>query len=531
MSSTIFGTSYSCPPGEYEESELDHRKVKRSVPPVRLRGDPERARVFYQSLRQRRRKSKLYLSGVHTFKESAAVVVPVQDEFMDSFEQMIFAGHDPERFMRLWYRHEDKGLIELHWNFLLQDLKTGRLVTLYYRARDWAIFEVWEELANRRYGFRSRRDPSLAKLLKVSYQSPVVRHPEEFAMAKHRIEGIPLGEIQNRTDLCHRLEAHEFHVVEQQPKWLRADSKFGSLTLTGACCHEAFTSPDYLARVMGRKKFKWETFFTSREWLESEFKRLMAYRSQWLEKTLNGGNPRFGLQVPAIDGNFSLEQIQQQLQIEITKEHHERIGKEHIEYGREIPRSIAHTFSGIREQLAKTFEPVIRVGSEAAALRRAIPPEMRTASTGIGGDGSPLKQDRGALRRPSGLAAIVGNLDGFAEALRKRARRRRDIKERSSGIAGANSGVGKIDLGGAGESARLESIPGPIRQLSIAINRFRTAEHIRIGKLSEGVTDCCRRLEDALKSPVSTCSQMERPGKSPSRQDHVSPSVNDMTIS
>ena len=402
MSSTIFAASYSCPPGEYEESEFDHKNKKRAVSPVRVRGNPEQARPFYFSQRQRRRKSKLYVSGVHTFTEPAAVVLPVQDQIIDSFESMVFAGQDSERFIRLWYLHEDKGRPELHWNFNMEDLKSGRLVTLYYRERDWAIFEVWEELINRRYGLRSRRDPALAKLLKVSYRSALVRHPDKFEKAKSRVEDLSLAGLQSRDDLCRRLEACQVQVVETRPKWLRADCEFGSLTLTGACCHEGFTSPDYLATVMAKKESRWQNRFTSTKWLESEFARLMVYRAQWLVKALNGGKPRFGIQVPVIAPDLPLEQVQRQLQINL---HHERARNEHPENGASRPFSRLKVSESVTPTKVSTIFSISRPESNCPAVLRRY--QRQTAKPVSRGDANRSSQQRaGEVRKLSASSML-----------------------------------------------------------------------------------------------------------------------------
>jgi hypothetical protein len=114
----IFSTAYSAAPGLYEESLIDSQGRRRSVKPRLVRGDPENTREFFHVLHGRRPRNKLYLSGVLAFAEPFERVARIEDAILDSFDEMMFGGADPMRFLALVYRHRDKRNVELHWNVI-----------------------------------------------------------------------------------------------------------------------------------------------------------------------------------------------------------------------------------------------------------------------------------------------------------------------------------------------------------------------------------------------------------------------------
>ncbi len=507
MKVAVFGSAHSLPPGAYEESEYDHAKKKRAVAPIRLRGDPEEARAFYDSQRRRRPSSDLYISGVITFTEPVARVLPVEDELMDSFEDMVFAGQSPEQFLRLWYRHEDKGRPELHWSFNLEELTSGKLVTLYLRSeqrsRDGAIFRTWQEMEGRRHGFSSSLDPSVARPLKLSYKTTMARRPEKFARLKSLVEGIPLVELRSRDELCDRLEAMEVRVLKRGMKWLHVEFEGEGATVAGPCAREGFTSPDYLVQVMGRKEAAWKTRFSSLEKLESDYKPLFAYRSQWLKQVLNEHQPRFAIRIPRLDPEIPLGGILEIVNSEKEK-HNERNGNEHPAGCRAPTGPIGEALSGLRERLAAVFATPMRVGGEAGAFGGAAPLAIGPASGGGISHGTAVERGGGAVRdvrRPGPIAQALGRIDG---ALLRRAKRRRRVG--GSGWRDEGAGADPISIGGErdGASVGSESVSERVRTLRGTIVRGCKYQRIQLLELSVELDQYRGRVEEEIKRTVAT---------------------------
>ncbi|HEY9171460.1 MAG TPA: hypothetical protein VI136_04155 [Verrucomicrobiae bacterium] len=100
MKLSVNGGAHCLLPGEYEERETDHAGERRSVPPVRLRGDRERIHEHYRALQKQHAARALYVSGVMRWTEMLEKVQRHEEDIIDDFEGMMFAGVDPCRCHR-----------------------------------------------------------------------------------------------------------------------------------------------------------------------------------------------------------------------------------------------------------------------------------------------------------------------------------------------------------------------------------------------------------------------------------------------
>lgn len=234
MKLSVNGGAHCLLPGEYEERETDHAGERRSVPPVRLRGDRERIHEHYRALQKQHAARALYVSGVMRWTEMLEKVQRHEEDIIDDFEGMMFAGVDPCRFLRLWYRHLDKGDPELHWSFVTQDLLTGKLIPSYYGPRDRPLFETWQERTNIRYGFTSPLDGGRRRLFKVSHNAPAARQVHVFRECRARLEAMFCTPPVNRDDTCARLEAAGHRILDTREHSISISTHAGVIHLGGA---------------------------------------------------------------------------------------------------------------------------------------------------------------------------------------------------------------------------------------------------------------------------------------------------------
>ncbi|MDI2821580.1 nuclease, partial [Klebsiella pneumoniae] len=77
------------------------RPGRENSPPEVLRGSPEATRNLIDSLDFRHK----YTSGVLSFAPEEKVTPEMEQEFMDRFEQVAFAGLEADQYNILWVRH------------------------------------------------------------------------------------------------------------------------------------------------------------------------------------------------------------------------------------------------------------------------------------------------------------------------------------------------------------------------------------------------------------------------------------------
>ena len=90
----------------YKEGELKQRDP---LPEV-LRGEPSQTRALIDSSENEWK----YTSGVIAFHADDAPTEEQQQQVMDDFERLAFAGLEPDQYDILWVRHTHEGNIELH---------------------------------------------------------------------------------------------------------------------------------------------------------------------------------------------------------------------------------------------------------------------------------------------------------------------------------------------------------------------------------------------------------------------------------
>ena len=124
-----------------------------------LRGDPELTREIIDTLDTKWR----FTAGALSWHPDDAVTPEQEERVMDDFEEMAFAGLEPDQHNILWVRHSHAGHHELHFVIPRVELSSGKAFNPC--PPGWQKhFDVFRDLHNHRQGWVRPDDPARARL-------------------------------------------------------------------------------------------------------------------------------------------------------------------------------------------------------------------------------------------------------------------------------------------------------------------------------------------------------------------------------
>ena len=116
-------------PTEYLTKEtviVDGETTTRNPAPEVLRGNTANTRALIDTCQHKYK----YTSGVVAFAAEDAPTEAQQQQVMDDFERLAFAGLEPDQYDVLWVRHSHEGNTELHMVVPRQELTTGKALNI-----------------------------------------------------------------------------------------------------------------------------------------------------------------------------------------------------------------------------------------------------------------------------------------------------------------------------------------------------------------------------------------------------------------
>jgi len=133
------------------------RQGREDAPPVVLRGSPVATRDLIDSLDFKHK----YTSGVLSFAPEETITPAMEQEFMDRFEKVAFAGLEADQYNILWVRHSHAGHHELHFVTPRVELGTGKSLNIRPPGdQAKAAFDDLRSEINARHGLADPDDPS-----------------------------------------------------------------------------------------------------------------------------------------------------------------------------------------------------------------------------------------------------------------------------------------------------------------------------------------------------------------------------------
>lgn len=161
--------------------------IRDPLPEV-LRGDPKRTEALIDTCPH----DWSYRAGVIAFTAEDAPSEAEQQEVMDRFEELAFAGLDPDRYDMLWVRHSHERRVELHFCTPQMELESGKSLNIappgYERA-----FDSLRDLMNKTHGWADPMD--------VTHAQEVRRVPER-PEALTALERELLGYVERLASSC-----------------------------------------------------------------------------------------------------------------------------------------------------------------------------------------------------------------------------------------------------------------------------------------------------------------------------------------
>ena len=195
---------------------LSHERPGRDKhPPQVLRGDAELTRMLINSIDNKWK----YTAGVLSWHPDDKVPPTIEQQIMDDFEKLAFAGLETDQRDILWVRHSHAGHHELHFLIPRIELYNGKAFNPCPPGWQKA-FDPLRDLYNHREGWARPDDPSRARFYTPEHAelhySRVLRwgkmpKPDERAAAKQAIHDylkqmIEQGLISNRDDVIQVLQ-------------------------------------------------------------------------------------------------------------------------------------------------------------------------------------------------------------------------------------------------------------------------------------------------------------------------------------
>jgi hypothetical protein len=161
-----YSTGSGSGPVDYMTSKTE---LNRDVsPPEVVRGDSEATKRLIDSLDFKH----TYTSGVLSFAAIDTVTEPMEQAIMDRFEQVAFAGLEPDQYNILWVKHQHAGHHELHFVTPRIELSTEKSLNIRPPGEGTKrIFDDFRSEINARYGFADPDDPARTRDVAVpNYQ-------------------------------------------------------------------------------------------------------------------------------------------------------------------------------------------------------------------------------------------------------------------------------------------------------------------------------------------------------------------------
>ena len=129
-----------------------------TAPPQVLRGDPAMTRALIDSIERRWK----FTPGVLSWHPEEKISEAQEEEVMDAFEQVAFAGLEADQRNILWVRHTHAGHHELHFLIPRLELSSGKDFNAC--PPGWQKdFDVFRDLFNWREGWARPDDPARAR--------------------------------------------------------------------------------------------------------------------------------------------------------------------------------------------------------------------------------------------------------------------------------------------------------------------------------------------------------------------------------
>ncbi|MEO9460760.1 MAG: relaxase/mobilization nuclease domain-containing protein [Lentilitoribacter sp.] len=214
--------------------------------PEVLRGDPDQMRYLIDACEHQ----WSYRAGVLSFTGEDAPTPPQQRSVMDSFEDLAFAGLEPDQRSILWVRHSHEDRIELHFVTPRMELMTGRSLNIAPPGYQ-KTYDSLRDVLNKDHGWNDPQAPERAREVKSLIES-VRRGEGREQIHDWILNKIEMGSIQDRTEMKDALSKAGFEIPRSGKNYITVlDPESNERwRLKGEVFHENWTRQNTVERAI-----------------------------------------------------------------------------------------------------------------------------------------------------------------------------------------------------------------------------------------------------------------------------------------
>ena len=190
-------------------------KIRDPLPEV-LHGNPDQTRELIDASPNK----WSYTAGVISFADSDDPNPDAQQEAIELFEALAFAGLDGDQYNCLWVRHSHEGNVELHFCTPRLELSTGKALNIAPPGHENA-FASLRDLLNKTHVWADPLDPELAREVRETIEAPTRAQGRE-ALHDWILDQISVGTITDRASLIDALADAGFEIPRVSKNYITA---------------------------------------------------------------------------------------------------------------------------------------------------------------------------------------------------------------------------------------------------------------------------------------------------------------------
>ncbi|AXT35600.1 mobilization relaxase [Phaeobacter sp. LSS9] len=190
-------------------------KIRDPLPEV-LHGNPDQTRDLIDASPNK----WSYTAGVISFADSDDPSPDAQQEAIELFEALAFAGLDRDQYDCLWVRHSHEGNVELHFCTPRLELSTGKALNIAPPGHESA-FSSLRDLMNKTHGWADPLDPERAREVRATIEAPTRAQGRE-ALHDWILDQISVGTITDRASIIDALADAGFEIPRTSKNYITA---------------------------------------------------------------------------------------------------------------------------------------------------------------------------------------------------------------------------------------------------------------------------------------------------------------------
>ncbi len=188
-------------------------KIRDPLPEV-LHGNPDQTRDLIDASPNK----WSYTAGVISFAESDDPSPDAQQEAIELFEALAFAGLDRDQYDCLWVRHSHEGNVELHFCTPRLEVSTGKALNIAPPGHENA-FASLRDLMNKTHGWADPLDPERAREVRATIEAPTRAQGRE-ALHDWILDQISVGTISDRASMIDALTDAGFEIPRASKNYI-----------------------------------------------------------------------------------------------------------------------------------------------------------------------------------------------------------------------------------------------------------------------------------------------------------------------